>query len=583
MTTDHATITEKNKKKILLFISFCLCLAIFSIYWQTLSHEFVYDDIWYVRDNPAVSQGLSLKGLRWAFALSEKESSYYHPLAWLSHMLDVQIYGLNPPGHHLTNIILQCLNTLLLFHLLTKLTGNIAASTIAALLFAVHPINIETVAWVAERKNLLSVFFGFCTIEAYRRYAKKTGTLRYLTVCLLFLCSLLAKPTLAILPLLLLLLDFWPLARLQPDKTWGKTLVTLGVEKIPLLLLGLALVLLASVSSSMYGIMVPFSGVSLQLRIANALVSTVKYIWKIFVPLGQSMFYPYPTAVPLTHWAGALLLLLFVTCWSLLQIKKRPYFFTGWLWFLIALLPVSGLLQNGLWPAMADRFAYFPTIGLFIIIGWTAESAYRAAGRRIRAFLSFTALAATLFFLTVSFLQIKTWQNPLTLFRQAIIHAPDSYVVNLNYANALYENGQIAKSIGYYQKAISLDPASAKAHCDLANAFVKQHRYAQAISHYRSGLELTPADDPLAGRIHFAIGGAYEKLGDLANATGEYFKAIQLNPDFAASYNSLGIILAEQGQVEEAITLFRKGLQLAPDDRIIRQNLEHAQKLLQKK
>jgi len=253
MTFNYSAKTIPGSRNILLFISFFLCIVIFALYWQTLKHQFVFDDKLYIMESPYVSEGLSLKGLQWAFTLSEKEATYFHPLAWLSHMLDVAIYGLKPAGHHLSNIILHCLNAILLLWIFSSLTKNILAGTIVAMLFAIHPINIETVAWVVERKNLLSTFFGFCTILAYKRYTEVTNLPSYLFVCLLFLFSLLAKPSLAFLPLLMLLLDYWPLARLQFDKTAAKTFMKLVLEKIPLFILSSALVLVSSASLSKYG------------------------------------------------------------------------------------------------------------------------------------------------------------------------------------------------------------------------------------------------------------------------------------------------------------------------------------------
>jgi hypothetical protein len=537
----------QSRNNILLLISFSLCLLIFALYWQTLNHEFVFDDSLYV-ENPVVSQGLSLKGLSWAFSLSGKDTTYFHPLSWLSHMRDVEIYGLKPAGHHLNNLILHCCNTLLLFWIFSSLTKNITASTIVALLFAIHPINIETVAWVTERKNLLSTFFGFCTILAYKRYADTKTPTRYLAVCFLFLLSLLAKPALAILPILLFLLDFWPLARVKLGKNAAPKLMKLVLEKIPLLILSVASVLVASASLAMHDNMHSVSEVSLQLRIANALVSPVKYIIKLVFPFGQSVFYPFPHSVPVTQWAGSLLLLGLASFLCLKLLKKQPYFFFGWFWFLIAQLPVSGLLQAGLWPAFADRWAYVPVIGLFVIFAWPAEKMFRSAGKQMRICLAFCGLVATIFLMAVTNNQIKTWQNSLSLFKQAIIYAPDHYVINNNYASALLENNRIEEAIKYFQRAISFDPGSGKEY-----------------------------------RFHFALGDAYEKAKDYENASIEYAAAIKLNPDFIEAYNSLSIVLAEQGKIGEAVALLQRALKLKPDDRIVRQNLLYAEKLLQNK
>ena len=581
MITNPPEKAEHGRRNILILISLFLCSVIFLLYWQTLKHEFVFDDIWYVVKNPVVSMGLSLEGLRWAFTLSGKEAAYFHPLTWLSHMLDVEVYGLNPVGHHLTNIILHCLNTLLLLWLLVRFTKNVPASSIVALLFAVHPLNIETVAWVAERKNLLSTFFGFCTILAYGRYAEKTNPGRFLLVCLLFLLSLLAKPSLVILPLILLLLDFWPLGRLQLDKTDAQKIIRLVVEKIPLFILSIGSVLLASASLRIYGNMVAFSKIPLSLRIANALVSPIKYLLKIIAPFSQSVFYPYPTSVPVFYWAGSFFLLLTGTLLCLRNIKKHPHFFFGWCWFLVGLLPVSGLLQNGLWPAMADRFVYFPAIGIFILTGWTVVNLYRSAGRRVKVWLFTFGLIITLYFMIICYGQIKTWQTPLTLFQQAIVCAPNNYVINLNFANALVDNSRAREAVPYYEKAIALDPGSYKAHADLAGAFMKMHRYQEAIPDFRDALKLIGEKDRmLEGQIHFALGGAFEQLNDRENAATEYLRATQADPDLVDAYNALGIALAGEGKVEEAVAMFQKAVLLRPEDKLFRENLDRARRLL---
>jgi len=580
MSTDR---TPGPSLRTILIIVALLSGAIFAVYWQTLDHQFVYDDYWYVVNNEHVANGLNIDGVRWSFSLSEKEASYYHPLSWLSHMLDVEIFGLHPAGHHLSNILLHWFNSLLLFWFFWGTTRNTRASAIVALLFAIHPINVESVAWVAERKNLLSTFFGFCAILAYKKYAAAKGPYPYLTVCFFFLLSLLAKPTLAILPAILLIIDYWPLHRFRANGSIPPArLIKLVIEKLPFFFLSLAAVVVASTSLSNYNNM-HSSALPLQLRLANALVAPIKYLLKILVPIDHSIFYPFPTSIPAVYWAGSLLLLCIVSFCTILVMRKEPYFFSGWFWFLVSLLPVSGVMQAGLWPSIADRWAYIPGIGIFVIIAWSAEEMYAAAGRVLRPFLLAVGIGIVLFLFAATFSQVKIWRSPLTLFQQALRAAPENYVVNLNYANALLENGMIDQSIQYYEKALSLNKDSSKAHLNLANAFVRQDKFQQAIKHYRTSLQHLPADDPSSPQIHFALGNAYERMHDLKNASIEFSTTIQLKPDFIEAYNALGIVLAEQGNVEKAVALFKKGLQLKPDDPVIRKNLEHCRKLLPKK
>jgi len=361
----------------------CLFLGLvtLSVYWQVVDHEFIiYDDPSYVTENHHVQAGLTLKSLAWSFSFTEKEDTYWHPLTWISHMLDCQFYGLNPGMHHLNNLILHIASSLLLFLAFKRMTGEVWKSAFIAALFALHPLNVDSVAWIAERKNVLSTFFWMLTMLSYAYYSERPGPWIYLLTLLFFALGLLAKPMLVTLPFVLLLLDYWPLGRLRlPTIPSG---FRLFMEKAPFIVLAVFIAYLSFSSSEDLGIMISLETKPMDLRIANALVSYVSYMEKMVWPQSMAVHYPYPRMIPIWKSICAGLFLGLVSLSVILAIKRKPYLSVGWLWFLGTLVPVIGLVQNGLWPAMADRWAYVPLIGLFIMIAWGApELAVRWLGR----------------------------------------------------------------------------------------------------------------------------------------------------------------------------------------------------------
>ncbi|MBC2695325.1 MAG: hypothetical protein HF982_08645, partial [Desulfobacteraceae bacterium] len=334
-----------------------LVIATLAVYWQINYHEFInFDDSLYILQNKQVQKGLTSESISWAFSFTD--IAYWHPLTWLSHMLDCQIYGLIPGMHHRTNLILHIVNSILLFFVFQKMTGALWRSAFVATLFALHPLNVESVAWVAERKNVLSTFFWMLTMLAYVHYTTRPGLYRYLLTLLFLMLGLMAKPMLVTLPFVLLLLDYWPLERLRNQSPFN-----LILEKIPFFAFSAVSVYISSLSVKYYGIVVSTELVPMQIRIANALVSYVKYIEKMIWPKNLAIFYPFPDTLPIWQILGAGLFLASISFLVFLNLRKKPYLCMGWLWFLGTLIPVIGLKQAGLWPAMADRWAYVPFVG----------------------------------------------------------------------------------------------------------------------------------------------------------------------------------------------------------------------------
>ena len=425
MTSSYDNTCEKGSHKdtfsnirLDLLVCLFLALSILTVYWQVRNHDFVnFDDNLYVTDNQHVQSGISLDSIIWAFSFEDKEKTYWHPITWLSHMLDCQIYGLSPGMHHSTNLIFHIANSILLFLVFRRMTGEIWKSALVAALFGLHPLNVESVAWVSERKNVLSTFFWILTMAAYVRYSERPTFYRYFPVFFLFSLGQLVKPMLVTLPFVLLLLDYWPLGRLKIGR--GHHFVRLIGEKVPLFILSAISIYLSVLSLRTYGVMQTADAVPITLRIENALVSYVAYIVKTIWPMNLAIYYPYPDALPLWLTSGSLLVLVCISLLLLLKLKHIPSLGTGWLWYLGTLVPVIGLVQAGLWPAMADRWAYIPSIGIFIIIVW--GGAYLFSRWRCRKWVPATASVALLSILmTTTWLQVQYWNNSITLFQHTI-------------------------------------------------------------------------------------------------------------------------------------------------------------------
>jgi tetratricopeptide (TPR) repeat protein len=541
------------------------------VFGQTLRHEFVsFDDNLYVCENPAVTHGLNLKGVGWAF--THTVVANWHPLTMMTHMLDCRLYGLNAGGHHLTNVLLHTASVILLFLVLRRMTGALWRSALVAAVFAIHPLRVESVAWVAERKDVLSGLFFMLTLWAYVRYVGKSkahspkSKVFYGLVLLFFVLGLMSKPMVVTLPFVLLLLDYWPLNRFTPPPVpavtgKGDSLKNhflpwrLILEKIPLLALSGA----ACVATMMIqkDIIAP---VPLALRIGNAAVSYVVYLRQMFCPAGLAVLYPYPqNSLPGWKIALAVVLLAAISAGVFLRRQRQPYLLMGWLWYLGMLIPVIGLVQVG-GQAHADRYTYLPQIGLYLALIWAVGSL--GAGWRHRRVvlggLSTVILVALIFCARA---QTSYWRNSEVLWTHTLACTSDNYIAHYNLGDALVKMGRRDEAIAQYQKTLQITPNYAEAHDNLGSVLLQKGRVDEAIAHYQTALRITPEN----ATAHNNLGNALRQKGRVDEAIAQCQVALQINPDYADAHDNLGNALFQKRRVAEAITHYQKALQINPD------------------
>ncbi len=525
-----------------------LAAATLAIYCRATQNPFVnYDDTGYVTENPNVQQGLSLETLRWA--MKSTYASNWHPLTWISHALDCQLFGLNPAGHHLTSVLLHVLNTTLVFLLLLYVTGARWRSLAVAALFALHPMNVESVAWIAERKNVLSMFFLLLSLGAYGWYARRPGIGRYLLVAALFALGLAAKPMIVTLPFALLLIDFWPLHRVKgwsaPAKAFPVpqfALTRLVLEKLPLLALSVAsciITVVAQRSAIATNQNLPFS-----LRLVNTLYAYATYIGKAFWPVHLASFYPHVGA-RLAGWQ-AFLCIAFSASVSFLVWKRRDhrYLTVGWLWYLGTLVPVIGLIQVGD-QGMADRYAYLPMIGIFVMVVWSAGDVARSYQLNLRAGMAVAAIViAVLSFLT--WRQIGYWRSSYDLWSHALEVTKDNYMAEDFVGSALllkaYEqNGRRYSddALVHFKNAVRINPADAISHLNLGADFHEHGQLQEAIEQYLIVLQLTP-DPDLVKKTLIDLGAAYQQAGDYTKAQEYYREVLKTDPHNRVVFTNLG-------------------------------------------
>jgi tetratricopeptide (TPR) repeat protein len=532
----------------------CLVLAAisFAVFGQTAGFRFVnYDDDKYVYENPMVAQGLTFKGIVWAF--TSIHASNWHPLTWLSHELDCQLYGLNPAGHHLTNVLLHTATVIALFLVLRQMTGVLWRSAFVAAVFAIHPLRAESVAWVAERKDVLSGLFFMLTIGAYVRYARRPWSpARYGLVVLLFAMGLMCKPMLVTLPLVLLLLDYWPLQRVGPRKLPG-----LVLEKLPLLALSAAACVAtllaqnrAMQSNELY---------SLPLRCANALVTCMVYLGRMVWPAGLAVFYPYPqNGLPPWEVALAGMLLAGLSAVTWVRRRKQPWMLVGWLWYLVMLLPVVGIIQVGD-QAHADRYTYLPQIGIYVAVTWLAAEwgAKWHAGRLAFGSIMTAALAV---FIVCAWIQTGYWKNSENLWTHALGCTTRNYIAHGRLGDALRDEGRVDDAITHYQEALKIKPGAAEFRNNLGTALQQEGRVDEAIAQYREALQIKPNE----AEMRYNLGNALLQKGRVDEAAADYQKALQIKPDYAEAHNNLAIALLQKGRVDDAITHYEQALQIQP-------------------
>lgn len=567
-------ISEMMPKKHFTIIAALLILVTFAAYQEVRNNAFInFDDDIYVTENQIVKEGLTLKGISWAMGFNER--GYWQPLTWLSHMMDCELFGLNPAGHHMTNLVIHLANTLLLFWALCRMTGSVYRSALVAAFFAIHPLNVESVAWVAERKNLLSTFFWILSLVSYNWYTNTQKRDRYLLTLILFALGLMVKPMLVTLPFVFLLLDFWPLKRLkcgrrpeygqkEPQELTNKNphinISKLIIEKIPFFALSLASVWLSIASTQHIKNMVAADTVPITLRISNALVSYVTYMGKMIWPFELAVYYPFPDSILLWQVAGAGVLLTAITGVFLFFMNRKRYMAVGWLWYLGTLVPVIGIVQGGLWPAIADRWAYVPLIGLFIIIAWGIFDIAQKwkFGKLVMAGLAITVIAGLFISTRV---QLQYWKNSRTLFEHELEATAGNAVAYNNLGNALLEEGLTEAAINHYRSALKIDPNYAKAHMNLGNAFMNVGSVDEAVKHYVASIGI----NPLVAKTHNNLAVAFTAQGRFSDSHSHLQEALRLDPNYADAYNNLGAVYRKQGRVENAAKCYLEAIRLRPD------------------
>jgi protein O-mannosyl-transferase len=543
----------------------CVCvflvLAVWAVFGQTLHHEFLdLDDSDYVYDNPMVARGLTLKGIVWAF--TQSHSFNWHPLTWLSHMLDCQLYGLNPGGHHLSNVLFHSAAAIALFLVLRQMTGALWRSAFVAAVFAIHPLRVESVAWVAERKDVASGLIFVLTIGAYVRYARRPWSWgRYGLVLLLFVLGLMSKPMLVTLPVVLLVLDYWPLQRVGTVKFHG-----LVMEKLPLLALSAASCVVTFLAQT--GTIQPMWSFPLPLRLANALVACVIYLGQMLWPAGLAVFYPYPhNGLPAWEVGLAGIILAALSAVAVGFRRTRPWLLAGWLWYLVMLLPVVGIIQVG-GQAHADRYTYLPQIGIYVALTWQAAEwvAKWQAGRAAIGGLAAVVLGV---FMVCAWKQTAYWKNNETLWTHTLDCTTGNALANYSLGNVLLRTGRVDEAITQFQQALQIKPDYAKVHYNLGIALFQKGRVDEAMTHYQNALQLQPdyAD------AHINLGNVLLQRGRVDEAIAHFQKALQIKPDDVNAHNDLGNAFLQRGNAREAINCFQSALQIAPANPMIQNNL----------
>jgi len=598
-----------------------LAVVGFGIYAQVIGHRFItFDDPTYIQDNPVVNRGVTLAGVAWAFTTFY--AGNWHPLTWISHMIDSQLFGMFAGGHLLVNALIHSANTVLLFWLLLRTTHARWSSALVAALFALHPLHVESVAWASERKDTLSTFFGLLSLIAYVRYAKAPSVRRYAWTFITLALGLMAKSMLVTWPFVMLLFDYWPLrrccshgalARRSRDGPHGHSMFAgantwrgLVVEKIPFFALAAASAVVTSVAQSHGGGLRTFTEFPMALRLSNALVSYAKYLLFAFWPNDLAVFYPFPASgVPGWQIIAAALLLIGITAFCFFQRKTQPYLIVGWLWFVGTLVPVVGLVQVGA-QAMADRYFYIPSIGLFIAIVFGLADI--AETRRVAQWVSAAIANVVLLILaTLTNAQIHRWSDSYTLFNHTLRIAGPSVAAEDALGLAIHKSGQLNEAVPHFEKALQMQPddylallsmgvtrfhqdrvpeaieyAEAairsqkdlpKAHNLLGMALAKQNRNEAALDEMRRASELAPKDAEIRNNLALAL----VRLGRIPEAIDEFHEAVRLDPKDAAAHANLGWALLGSGKARESIPEFEAALQLNPEFKAAADGLRQAQ------
>lgn len=554
--------------------SAAVCLVLGALVWlvfaQTLGFEFTNcDDQTYVTENPKVTSGLTVHGVIWAF--THTVSNNWHPLTVLSHMLDCTLYDLNASGHHFTNVFLHTLVVVLLFLVLSNMTGAFWQSAFVAAVFAIHPLRVESVAWISERKDVLSGIFFMLTLGAYTRYVRVPSPRCYILVIILFALGLMAKPMLVTLPFLLLLLDYWPLKRLtgsrsisrKPKRDSNKqsnsrNLYILVREKIPLFILSAASCV-ATIIAQRTGI-VPTETLSMSSRIGNGFISVMTYVRQMIWPSGLAVLYPFPNlAVSPWQIIASISVVLATSAIAFGVRKNHPYIVVGWLWFLGMLVPVSGVVQVGL-QSHADRYTYLPQIGLYILGTWTLADLL-ASWQRRQIILATTAVVMLAVLTSFAYVQASSWRDSITLWTRDLAVTSTNSAAEDAICSALLHAGRVDEATVHAENEVAIDPDSAQAHTSLGTALLLKRQLDDALGHFEKAVQLRPRD----AEAQIGLGNVLLKKGEVAEAVAHYEKAAELDPNSPTKHYNLALALLMQGQSIEAADHLKRALDIQPN------------------
>lgn len=556
--------TSPEKRNVVL----CLLLAVvtLALYNPVSRHPFVnYDDDRYVTENPHVRAGLTWSTLTWS--LTSTEQANWHPLTWVSHALDCSLFRLNPAGHHFSSVLLHAVNVILLFLLLKCTTGRVGPSLFVAALFALHPVNVESVAWVAERKNVLCTMFFLLTLMAYGWYARKPQWKRYLVVCALFAAGVASKPMVITLPFVLLLWDYWPLGRVRESYSsaegsaasysWSR----LTLEKLPLLALSAASAMITMQAQQAGGAVRSTAQLSFGVRFETAIYAYAMYLWKMVWPVRLAPLYPHP-GDSLAAWqvAVAALVLIAITV-AVRRFRTRRYLLVGWLWFLGTLVPVIGLVQVGD-AALADRYAYIPLIGVFVMIAFGAADL--AAAKEIGfGWHAIPAAAALIFLALITHRQIGYWQSSQLLWSHTLEVTQNNFVAEDNFGGALLLEGKPEEAFPHFETAARINPHDPMSRGNLGTYFQSHGRMPDAITQYEAAIALT-SDPGLLAQTYANLGAAQRALGEDEPAHRSFDEALRLNPNQFNAWLGMGLLAQKQGSLNEAVVDFSRSVELQP-------------------
>ena len=545
MTTNTFSIKSNPSLIILGVISGLIIL----IYSQTVHFDFVYlDDPQLIINNPHLSKGFSKDNIIWAFTSSTDLSNYWIPITWLSFIMDYKLYGLNPGGFHFTNLFFHLLNSILLFTCLYKLSNKIFLAAIVASLFAVHPIHVESVAWVAERKDVLSTFFFLLTILSYYYYVQFSGKLRFLAVILLFLMGILSKPMLVTLPFILLLIDFWPLQRVSLDiplKAQKLKVLKLFGEKLPFFLIITILSVLTYITQKRGHAIVSFDLYPPLMRLENLFVAYMVYIKKTIWPFDLAIHYPYPGQMSFWLIFISVIIFIFIGVFSIVKIKKFPYIAFGWWWYVITLFPVIGIVIIGPY-LIADRYAYISMMGIYVILAWGTEAFTQ---RFQRAQVPITIISITLIpvLAFLSWHQVKYWKDSEQLFKRAIAVNPDNSIAHNNLAAYYDHNKHYEKAVSHYKEALRISPNYANAYANLGDTFLKMQKNEKSIQSYSKAVKLNPNH----AVAYNNLGIAYRNIREFDRSIKAFQNALNIDPHSTNTKVNLGLVLIEKGEEAE--------------------------------